>query len=492
MKKFPVILLLLPLIGLSPLAFEKSNFKETFATDTVYVDLGPGVYNPNKTETSVDDFVSEKYSIAYRAGAIMLFPNNNLYEGIAFNTPVPSNELVDTNFSKIRIYKSANSYKTINEYFIGGNAIAYNIFNDDAQNVSFHLDNTKLAASEIYKITFDEGFVLPYPSTDHSIKYALKETVTFVSSVYGQTDKSDITFAHEWTRISTTDEKEEEEETGIVLEDVAAFSRTFGKGTSGPKENYRLQIRGSNIDQSYFDDPSKFDIDDNSCRLYIYFGDRDYNPEIINNPNLSSEEQHNIEIPLGKMDLSTSETSYLNTLYNHVLFTTQDDEVLTLKDVSDPFTKGLPVYNASGEDGCLVFMIGNNNNGSLPNYNGRSFKQVTVLRGAQFPSYRFTNGDSSIEYRYQQVDDITVNLLYCQAVWTLTAQYAFNAANINITSVGTRKVNIDTPDLKLNAVVVDIGLSECNYEGVVNQRILTVGEKMTRYVYINGRSIYYA
>ena len=39
---------------------------------------------------------------------------------------------------------------------------------------------------------------------------------------------------------------------------------------------------------------------------------------------------------------------------------------------------------------------------------------------------------------------------------------------------------------------MDIGLSECNYGDVVNQPILTIGEKMTRYVYINGRSLYYA
>ena len=488
MKKFPVILLLLPLIGLSPLAFEKPTSKEACATNTVYVDLGPGVFNPEQSETPEDGFFADKYSIAYRGGetegAIMLFPNNALYAGIAFNKTVPTNELEDTNYSKIRIYTSETSYKTIDQYFSrGASSVAYNIYSDAAQNVSFFLNRTQLPTTSIYKVTFEEGFVLPYPSADHSTKYVLKETVNFVSRYFGAVSHEDLTFADEWTRISPTDEQEEEEETGIVLEDVAAFSRTYANDGTSMKENYRLQIRGSHVTQEDFETPGKLDIDDHECRLYIFFGDKDYNPEIA--------KQYNIAIPNLKFDLSSSETSYLNTLYNRVLFTTQDDEVLTLKDVADPFTKGLPMYNASGENGCLVFMIGNQGNDLLPNYNGRSFKTVTISRGAQFPSYRYTNLDSKIEYRYQQVDDITVELVNCQAVWTLTAYYAFNAANINITSVGARKVNVNTPELQLNSVVVDIGLSESNYGATSNQRILTVGEKMTRYVYINGRSIYY-
>ena len=489
MKKVTAILFLTSLIGLSAFALQERNFKQVNATDTIYVNFGPAVFNPNQTGTPEDKFPAENYSIAYRGslteGAIMLFPNIDLYKDNDFNTIVNSNELTDTNYSKIRIYTSETSYKTIDEYFSrGANSVSYNIYSDAAQNVSFFLDRNQLPTQNIYKITFDEGFVLPYPSEDHSTKYVLKETITFTSLYYGVAGHTDLTFADEWSRVSSTDEKEEEEEEGIVLEDVAAFSRNIGNGANSHKEDYRVQIRGAHISAEDFEIPGKLDIDDHSCNLYIFFGDSDYNPEI--------QGQHNLAIPNGRMDLSDSETSYLNTLYNRVLFTTQDDEVLTLKDVADPFTKGLPMYNSNGENGCLVFTIGNNGDDSLPNYNGFSFKLVTVLRGAQFPSYRYTNEFSKTEYRYQQVDDISVELVRSHAIWSTTAYHAFNAADINITSVGARKVNINTPELELNSVVVDIGLSECNYGDSVNQPILTIGEKLTRYIYINGRSIYYS
>lgn len=488
MKKTITLLLLTSLVGLGAFALQERGFKQANATDTVYVDLGPAIFNPNQTGTPEDKFRPEKYAIAYRGGesegAIMLFPNNDLYKDIAFNTVVPANELVDTNYTKIRIYTSETSYKTINEYFSrGASSVSYNIYSDAAQNVSFFLDRTKLPTQNLYKITLEEGLVLPYANEDHSTKYVLKETMTFVSLFYGISGHSDLTFADEWSRISNNDEEEEEEE-GIILEDIAAFSRNIGNGPGSHKEDYRVQIRGEHISAEDFEIPGKLDIDDHTCHLYIFFGDSDYNPEI--------QGQYNLAIPNGRMDLSDSETSYLNTLYNRVLFTTQDDEVLTLKDVADPFTKGLPMYNASGESGCLVFTIGNHGDDSLPNYNGFSFKLVTVLRGAQFPSYRYTNEFSKTEYRYQQVDDISVEVVNSHAIWSTTSYHAFNAADINITDVGSRKVNINTPELQLNAVVLDIGLSECNYGDVVNQPILTIGEKMTRYVYINGRSLYYA
>lgn len=486
MKKVTTVLLLTSLAAFPALALSGKNSKQADATNMVYVDFGPGVFNPSQDITPEDKFQPDKYSISYRDGAFMLFPNKNLYQGIATNTIVPSNELVDSNFTKIRVYTSEVTYKTINQYFArGDNSVCYNIRSDASQNFSIYVDKTQITSENLYKISFEEGFVLPYPSTDHSTKYVLKESVSFVNRYYGMAGHGDLVYSDEWTRISSAQQDEgDEEEEGIVLEDVAAFSRTVGNAAGSKKEDYRLQIRGQHITTEDFSIPGKLDIDDNSCRLYIFFGDNDFNPEIRG--------QYNITIPYGKMDLSDSPTSYLNTMYNRVLFTTQDDTVLTLKDVADPTTKGLPTYNAAGENGCLVFTIGNLDNDSLPNYNGRSFKQVTILRGAQFPSYRYTHLNTKAEYRYQQVDDISVELSNSQAVWSTTALYAFNAADINITSVGARKVNINTPELQLNSVVVDIGLSECNYEGTANKQILTVGEKLTRYIYINGRAIYYA
>lgn len=487
MKKRIAVLFITSLIGLSALISQERSFKQANATNAVYVDLGPGVFNPAQSGTPEESFRPEKYSIAYRGsheeGAIMLFPNNDLYKEKDFNTMVPVNGLTDTNFSKIRIYTNKTSYKTIDEYLSrGSNSTYYNIYGDAAQNVSFFLDRQKLPSQNLYKISLEEGFVLPYPSNDHSTKYVLKETMTFVNRYYGVASHEDIIYSDEWTRISSSGEEEQEEE-GIVLQDIAAFSRTVGKG-GGRKEDYRLQIRGSDIKEEDFYIPGKLDQDDYTCRLYIYFGDNDYNPEIYG--------QYNIPIPNDKMDLSDSETSYLKTLYDRVLFITQEDETITLRQVSDPFTKGLPMYNASGESGCLVFNIGSFGDDSLPSYNGRSFKRITVLRDAQFPDYRYTHLESKTEYRYQQVDDISVELTNVQTLWALNALFAFNAADINITSVGTRKVNIDTAELKLNGVVLDIGLSECNYGDVVNQPILTIGENLTKYIYINGRSIYYS
>ena len=367
MKKFAALLLLSSFLGVSAFAMQERSFEQANATSTVYVDLGPGIFNPAQSETPEENFHPELYSIAYRGspseGAIMLFPNNDLYKDKGFNTLVPSNELIDTNFSKIRVYTSKTSYKTIDEYFSrGSNSTYYNIFSDVAQNVSFFLDRSKLPTQNLYAVSFEEGFVLPYPSEDHSTKYVLKETMTFVHRYYDVAGHMDIFYSDEWTRISSSEEEEEEEE-GIVLQDIAAFSRTVGN-SGGRKEDYRLQIRGSHITAEDFNIPGKLDTDDHTCRLYIYFGDNDYNPQIFG--------KYDIPVSNGKMDLSDSETSYLKTLYERVLFTTQDDEIINLKQVSDPATKGLPMYNASGENGCLVFNIGNFDN---------CFKHISMRNG---------------------------------------------------------------------------------------------------------------
>ena len=490
MKKFGLIsLLFASVIGLSAVSMNERSFERAKADSVVYVDFGPGVFNPAQSITPEDRFSPGIYSIAYRGGttegALMLFPNKGIYEGIDFNTVVPTGELEDTNYTKVRIYTSETSYKTMDNYFSRGEtSTSYNIYSDAAYNVSFFMDRNLLPTKDIYKITFDEGFIFPYASEDHSVKYVLKESQTFVNRFYQNSSHKDLVESSEWLRTSNTQPEDQGgEEEGIVLQDIAAFSRTLGK-----KEDYRLQIRGSNIKEEDFNIPGKLDIDDFTCKLFIFFGDNDYNPDLMQERDI-----YNIPIPDNKMDLSDSETSYLNTLYDRVLFTTEEGDTMTLRQVSDPLTKGLPIYNGSGECGCLVFKIGNFGDTSIPSYNAKDFSEVTILRGAQFPAYAYTSGHTTTEYRYQQVDDITVSLSqWRQTLWSTTATFSFNAADINITSVGARKVNVNTDSLHLNAVVVDIGLSESNYAGVTNQQIITLGEKMTRYVYVNGRSLYHA
>lgn len=479
MKKFASLILLSSFLTLGAVPTISSQNVMADEQKIEYVDIGPGIYNSNQTHTPIESFNSGKYSIAFRNNALMVFPNKNMYESISFNTSVNDNELIDTDFSKIRIYTSEKTYKTIDKYLISYSPVKYNIYADAAQNFAFFFEPDSLKPKDIYKICFEEGFVLPYPDANHSTKYILKETINFLYNSYGSEEAGDdIFFADEWMKQTTTYDGGEEtpvDEGGIQVVPAAVF-------TQDP--NYRMHIRGSNVtEQDHID--GKLDEDDFSCRLFIFFGEGQYNPEISN--------MFNINIDSSKFDLSDSETSYIKNLYEKVTFVTDDDEVLTLKDVANPFTKGLPQYNTFGERYCLSFKIGNEFAPTDRSFNGRSFKTITVHRGAQFPSYAYTHLGSRTEYRYEQIDDITLTIsTFKQALWVTYAEYAFNAADIDVTSLNARHVNVNTNDLKLDATVIDIGLSECNYEGQINKEIITVGENLTRYVYVNGRAIYYA
>ena len=468
-----------------------SSINAAFATNIEYIDLGPGVYNPNQSEdlgpayTPPENFRPDVYSIAYRNRDLMLFPNASIYPNIGFNTQVPANEMVDTDLSMVRVYTDEHNYHTLDYYYQNGGHATYNAKADASQNVTFSLNGLKPACQDIFKIVFEEGFVLPYPDNGHATKYVVKETMTFKNNDYG-IEKDHIIYAFEWTKETYTQyddgggEQPHTDETEIIP--IAAFSKTMPPKPNTNLVDYRLQIRGS------FDEygSEEMDIDNGSCRLYIFFGDNDYNSEINN--------LGNVDVNREKFDISDSETSYLHTLYEKVLLKTVDGEVLTLRDVANPLSgKGMPSYNAGGETNCIVFNIGNKWDSNEVSYHAKMISSVTVLRGAQFPAFRYTNGGAKTETRYEQVDDITVNLGANRYVlWSTTSEFAFNAADIAITSLGARKVNVHTDEIDVNSVVVDIGLSEDNYTGLSNKEIITLGENMTRYVYLNGRALYYA
>lgn len=443
---------------------------------TEYVDFGPGIFNPNQTGTPEDIFRPEVYSIAYRSDAFMFFPNQDIYHNIPFNTTVNIEDYADSDFSLIRIYTSPTEYKTIDYYFIASGMVKYNIYSDASINFALFTRDRALEANDIYKVVINEGFVLPYPVGDHDTKYVIKETLTFVNNSYHHMNvDADIVYAFEWDKQKYTEYDEEEQVEDRIP--IAAFARS--------DENYRVHIRGAHITEEDFIDTSRLNIDDGTCRLLIFFGNNDYNSELRNS---------GVSIPAGKFNISEDdENSYIHKMYEKVLFHTPEGETLTLKEIADPATKGLPKYNLYGEMGTISFLIGNEGDESLPNYNALSFSSVTILRGAEFPSYRYTGGNSTSEIRYVQMDDITVELAaYKYTKWVTYSNYVFTAANISIDSVSARHVNVNTDDLVLDANVIDLGLSECNYEGTANAEILTIGENMLRYIYINGRSLYHA
>lgn len=476
MKKTFLILSSSLLLALSGLSFSNSSIEAKADEQTIeYIDFGPGVFNPNQSGTPEELYRPDVYSLAYRNDAFMFFPNKNVYGGITTNTVCKASDYIDSDFSFIRIYTSETEYKTIDYYFDGSNAVKYNIYADASINFALFTREKALESNDIYKVVINEGFVLPYPVDDHSVKYVVKETLTFVNTNYQHlADNANITYSFEWDKKTYTDYEEEE-----LIEDripIAAFARK--------DEDYRLQIRGAHITEEDFKDPSRLDIDDGTCRLLIFFGENDYNSELVSTY---------VNVPYNKFDVSEDNPdSYIHKLYEKILFHTPAGETLTLKDVANPEQKGLPTFNVYGERGSISFVIGNNGDDSIPNYNAYSFSSVTMLRGAEFPSYRYTSGSTDTEIRYVQMDDITVELsAYKYAKWSTYAEYVFTAANITVDAASARHVNINEEEFKLDATVIDLKLSECNYEGITNAEIYTINENLTRYIYVNGRALYY-
>lgn len=440
-----------------------------------YVTLGPGVYNEKSPEV-VGGTNFNDYSLAFRGNNFMFFLNDDTFQGIDNKTQVNASEMVDTDLSLIRIYTSETSYKTLEYYYneTPQNAVI-NQFNDLGLNVSFPTGG--LRAGDIYKVSISEGFVYPYADSSHSVKLIQKNSITLNSVTYGNYTVTDIVYASGWTI--------EKQFAGPIEElPIAAFAREDGN------QGYLAHIR-----QNTPEWPPNPALKD-TCTLILFLGQHnDYNPDISGLDNA----RYNIRIPSTTFDLSDSPTSFKNTLYNRVHIHLRNGETVSLWDVANPLTKGLPVYNPFGEKSCIGFQIGNkvllNNQEPYQfeefddvSYAAEDIVGITVDRGANFPVYTSTNGDSSTEYRYVQID--TVKLLFLESGypgWKQAAQLTFSYGETKVLSVDSRDVTIDGE----NKVVIDIDISESNYGDAVNKEITSFNNDLIRYVYVNGRTIQY-
>lgn len=475
------------ILAASAIAFgrTKTNQVKADSPQTIeYVDLGPGVFNPNQDNTPEEIFRPNVYSLAYRSKALMLFPNKNAYKDIPFNTIVKDTDLVDTDLRMVRIYTSETNYQTLDYYVRETSYAAYNIYADASINVSFHTRAGALEATDIYKIVFYEGFVLPYPIDNHDVKYVVQETLTFFNGNYHMLPEgSNITYAFEWDKQKYTDiDDGEEEGDNTPTDGIIPISACARKD-----DDYRIHFRGAHISEDHFkpENIHLLDEDDGTTRLLIFFGDLDYNPELSNS---------GVNVNASKFDISESNpNSYIHMLYEKIIFTLPDGSTISLKEVSNPTEKGLPTYNQYGEKGSISFLIGNVNNPSVENYNAKSFNTITISRGTEFPCYRYTAGLVASEIRYRQVDDITLSFSpFRYTLWATHADYLFTAANIEITSLSARHVSANTSELKVDGTAIDIGLSECNYQGLENTQIIAINENLTRFVYVNGRALFFA
>ncbi len=440
-----------------------------------YIDVGPGVMNVDSPNAG-EQINVKNYSIAFRGASytkyLMLFPNTNIYEGIPFSTNATNNEMVDTDLSLIRIYTSPTKYKTAKQLVDAtGAPTQFNIFQDACLNVSIPCFG--IAADEVYMVTIAEGFVYPYaPSSDHSVKYVQSRTLSLTSTKYG-TGASDIVNSGDWLM-----DREISGNKVPLPVDACASDRSFGQ--------YRAHIRGNED----FGDDSLYD--NGSCYLLIFFGEDQYNPEIKG--------RYNIDVAGKYFDVSEDEDSFLNKLYRKVHFETKQGEKLTLENVSNPSTKGLPTYNIWGENNCLAFKIGNLNYLGVEHpyyvddvsYCATSFATMTIDGGAEFPCFATTNGDSIKNYRYVQNETIKVDISSGEnPYWMVHSDLIFAYGDSLVTSVSTSEETYAYKGEEFTKTFVHITLDNTNYAGLSNAFISNPGTDLVRYIYVNGRSLKY-
>lgn len=454
-----------------------NKMENAFADEqrTVYTDVGPGVMNMDSPNAG-DTINVNNYSIAFRGAPnqkyLMMFPNAGIYEGVPFSTNATSYEMVDTNLSMIRIYTSPTKYKTAKELVATyGAPVQFNIFQDACLNVSIPCFG--IAADEVYMVTIAEGFVYPYaPSSSHDVKYVQSRTLNLTSSKYGS-GASDIVNAGDWLM--------DREISGDVIPlsvDACSSDRSFGQ--------YRAHIRGNEP----FGDQTLYD--NGSCYLLIFFGEGQYNPEING--------RYNITVASKYFDVSENNNSFLNTLYRKIHFETKQGEQLTLEDVSNPKTKGLPEYNIWGENNCLAFKIGNLNYLGVEtpyyvddvSYCATSFASMTIEGGTEFPCFATTNGDSIKNYRYVQSETIKVDISGGEnPYWMVHSDLVFAYGDSLVTNVSASEESFTYNDEQSNKTFIHITLDNTNYAGLSNAFIKNPETDLLRYVYVNGRSLKY-
>lgn len=472
MKKTKIVLLSLLFIAgsaASLLLTNNSKAANAAEAETIFCDIGPAKFNDKQTETPLDKFNGNNYSISIRGGKLLIYVNNDYYKNSPRAGSISTNELVDTNFNFIRFYTDENNYKLLPEYFATLPSYQYTVYNDAGLNIAFDLNTSLFRIKDIYQITFNEGLVFPYASEDHSKKLVLKQSLIFKYNDYHGADVDDTFFSSSWSKL--INKKEEEEKKDIELIDIAAFAREKG--------DYRAHVRGYIYDYEKQD----LDTDDGTARLFIFFGNNDYNPDIYN--------QSNVKLNAKNFDISDSSTSYIHTLYEKIFVTSKEGVVKTLLEIANPNEKGVPEYNSWGEFGSLVFNIGNSYGGA-ESFCGTDVAYISIARGCQFPKFSYTNGGDLVETRYSQIDDITLNMLSPRALWSTSSEYCFNAADIEVSNFACRSVDVHSNSIDVTGTVIDIEMSENNYDGLINFEINIIGEVFTKYVYVNGRSLFYA
>jgi uncharacterized repeat protein (TIGR02543 family) len=241
-----------------------------------------------------------------------------------------------------------------------------------------------------------------------------------------------------------------------------------------------LHIRGN-------PDAQNPENDNGSCYLILFLGKNEYNTEINMN--------YNVQIPSTYFDVSEAANSYLNTLYRKVHFTTMSGASLTLEEVSNPATKGLPYYNLWGERNCIAFLIGNQG-GTIADtsYNALSFANITIERGAEFPAYQTTNGEGTSDVRYTQVDTVKMNIMGAANWYWLTsstASFDFAYGDTQIDGLSASKETVSTDQGSEEKTFIHLHTTTNNYAGLSSQALVEPASDLTRYVYVNGRSLFY-
>lgn len=128
----------------------------------------------------------------------------------------------------------------------------------------------------------------------------------------------------------------------------------------------KIQVRGKVDEKGY---------------LFVFLGTHDYSGASANEYVADHFDEYNI---LSKIEL----------------FTETDQKLLSEVIDTDPTTKEPATYRRYGEDGSISFKLADG-------WNGKTIKKISIKQGAEFPSYRYTNGSATSKKAYVLPDDIT-------------------------------------------------------------------------------------
>lgn len=128
----------------------------------------------------------------------------------------------------------------------------------------------------------------------------------------------------------------------------------------------KIQVRGNENEKGY---------------LFVFLGTHDYSDASANEYVQEHFEEYNI---LSKIEL----------------FTETDHKLLSEVIDKDPLTAEPATYRRFTEAGSISFKL-------AEGWNGMTIKKISIKQGAQFPSYRYTNGSATSKKAYVLSEDIT-------------------------------------------------------------------------------------